>query len=60
MGFTAQTSTFSTATIKTNIAASHVSLSYLGIEKFVTPPNGTVLADYGFSAAINTAMGTNG
>ena len=60
MGFTAQTSTFSTATMKTNISASHVSLSYLGIEKFATAPNGTVVSDYGFSVAVNTAMGTNG
>ena len=46
--------------MKTNISASHVSLSYLGIEKFATAPNGTVVSDYGFAVAVNTAMGANG
>ena len=51
----------STATLTTTIAGGgHLSLSNLGIEKFATAPNGTVVSDYGFAVAVNTAMGTNG
>ena len=46
--------------MKTNISAGHLSLSNLGIEKFATAPNGTVVSDYGFAVAVNTAMGANG
>ena len=50
----------STATLKSQISAGHLSLSNLGIEKFATPPNGTVVSDYGFAVAVNTAMGSSG